>query len=509
MKRDLDLLIDEFTDDDGSRRRMVYIPVDKLFPHPDNPRKDLGDVTELAESILANGVMQNLTVVPCVRDSKAYARLVDGADQAGIKYSDAYINHATRHAFEDTYTVIIGHRRLAAAKAAGVSELPCVISDMDYPTQIATMMAENLQRVDLTIYEQAQGFKQLKLDLGMSTEKIAEKTGFSAATVRRRLKLCDLNQETLKKVSARQISMDDFERLHKIEDPNLRDQALAEIGTANFNSKCEAALHEQEKKKKIKAWRQLCLEAGMTEISKKASENYKVYDNVCGIYTPDNPDRKELAKKLDGKNPTELCFHVDQWGYVQIRKKKASAAIEEADEKERQGKIEAQKREEACNDLKEAFERAYHLRFYFIKRYGDLEAKRHVLDILQMGADANRYGYNHVDMKTFHTFHGYSEQDLNEMAGSPSFDDICERTKGGAYQMLLTYIYATTGDSKELCAFSKSFWEGKKGEYVENKRLTAIYEGLERLGYEMSDEEKALMDGTSDMYYKKEESSND
>ena len=43
-----------------------YIPVSKLWKHPDNPRKDLGDVTELAESIKVNGVLQNLTVVPLI-----------------------------------------------------------------------------------------------------------------------------------------------------------------------------------------------------------------------------------------------------------------------------------------------------------------------------------------------------------------------------------------------------------------------------------------------------------
>ncbi|MBQ8382032.1 MAG: ParB N-terminal domain-containing protein [Clostridia bacterium] len=47
--------------DDEGERRLQYIPVDKLFPHPDNPRKELGDLTELAESIKVKGVMQNLT----------------------------------------------------------------------------------------------------------------------------------------------------------------------------------------------------------------------------------------------------------------------------------------------------------------------------------------------------------------------------------------------------------------------------------------------------------------
>ena len=54
-----------------------YIPVSKLWRHPDNPRKDLGDVTELAESIKVNGVLQNLTVVPLIGEkSDAHRFLV-------------------------------------------------------------------------------------------------------------------------------------------------------------------------------------------------------------------------------------------------------------------------------------------------------------------------------------------------------------------------------------------------------------------------------------------------
>ena len=65
-----------------------YIPVKKLWQHPDNPRKDLGDVTELAESIKVNGVLQNLTVVPLIGE---ITKKWDG----------------------ESYRVIIGHRRLA------------------------------------------------------------------------------------------------------------------------------------------------------------------------------------------------------------------------------------------------------------------------------------------------------------------------------------------------------------------------------------------------------------
>ena len=99
---------------------MKYIDnlrIELLTPHPDNPRKDLGDLTELAASIKENGVLQNLTVVP----------------------------------HEDGYRVIIGHRRLEAAKLAGLTEVPCVIVDMSPKEQVQTMLLENMQRADLTV----------------------------------------------------------------------------------------------------------------------------------------------------------------------------------------------------------------------------------------------------------------------------------------------------------------------------------------------------------------------
>ena len=95
------------------------ISIDLLHPHPDNPRKELGDLTELAQSIRENGVYQNLTVVP---------------DETG-------------------YTIIIGHRRCAAAKLAGMQEMPCAVVEMTQHEQLSTMLLENMQRSDLTPYE--------------------------------------------------------------------------------------------------------------------------------------------------------------------------------------------------------------------------------------------------------------------------------------------------------------------------------------------------------------------
>ena len=196
---------------------LVMLPIDKLYPHPDNPRKSLGDLTELSESIKAKGVMQNLTVVP-------------------------------RAERDGTYTIIIGHRRHAAAKKAKLKELPCVIVEMSEQEQVATMLLENIQRSDLTAYEQAKGF-QMMIDLGDSVKGIVDKTGFSESTVRRRLKMAELDEEVLKKVSSRQISFGDIDKLQEIEDPQTRNKVLADIGTANFNNSLRSAVEKGKERK--------------------------------------------------------------------------------------------------------------------------------------------------------------------------------------------------------------------------------------------------------------------
>ena len=143
--------------------KIVMLPRDLLHPHPDNPRKDLGNLEELKESIKAHGIMQNLTVVP---------------DE------------------EDGYKILIGHRRFAASEGI-LNELPCVVtkglSDLD---QLGIMLVENIQRNDLSFVEQAHGF-QMMMDLGDTVETIAEKTGFSKATVKHRLEIAKLNDKTI------------------------------------------------------------------------------------------------------------------------------------------------------------------------------------------------------------------------------------------------------------------------------------------------------------------------
>ena len=472
----------------GYRKSLVWLPVEKLFPHPDNPRKDLGDLTELAESIAENGVMQNLTVIANIDDSTEHERMLDGTTECSEEYRD----HAILHAFKKDYTIIIGHRRHAAAVQAGLLELPCVIVDLDYPAQIATMLMENLQRSDLTVYEQAQSFKQLTIDCGMSAASIAKKTGFSETTVRRRLKMAELDQDILKEVSGRQLNMADFEKLEKIEDPKLRNNALKEIGTRNFSSAILNAEQEEKKRTKKAEIERICDGAGFIKIAESTGSKMSSYERL-GSCMYNAPSEEKIAELIaTGK---QIYYYVDRWGYLYIVVKRDSALEEKNKEKEKNEKLE---REKACKLLEEAFETAFKLRFNFIKNYLEKDAKAHVPEIIQLGFDCSD-GY---DVELFYKLCGYTDKDLDDIVRDewPTFGECIEKGLT-TFRALLYQMYSTTEDDANSNCYEKYHWSSMCGQYKANKRLEDLYIALGRLGYEMSDFEKELMDGTSELYY--------
>ena len=180
---------------------IVMIPIEALTHHPDNPRKDLGDLKELIASIKVSGVMQNLTVVPNPND-------------------------------EETWWVVIGNRRMEASKAAGLKELPCIISDMDHKTQVATMMAENMQRADLTLAEQAGGV-QMMMDLGMDVAEISKRTGMRKDAIERRVVMAKYDTAKAAAAVVRGGTISDFMELEKLPE-DCREEMLEYVGTSNL-----------------------------------------------------------------------------------------------------------------------------------------------------------------------------------------------------------------------------------------------------------------------------------
>ena len=211
-------------------KQLTQISIDELFMHPNNPRKEVGDVTELAESIKANGLMQNLTVMP---------------------------GHWEKGSFQnDGYTILIGHRRFTASKAAGLKELPCcVVTGLSDKEQISIMLNENMQREDLTFIEEADGF-QMMLDLGDTAEQIAETSGFSKQTVKHRLEVAKLDKDILKKTVENegfQLRINDLIALEKIKDVKKRNEILNSCSrSSEIGWKVDRAVAEEEKAERLK-----------------------------------------------------------------------------------------------------------------------------------------------------------------------------------------------------------------------------------------------------------------
>lgn len=244
---------------------IVNICLDHIYQHPDNPRKNLGDLSELSESIKKNGVLQNLTVIPEHWDEK-------------------------QEWHENGYTLIIGHRRCAAAKLAGIQEIPCrIVEGMSKKNQVSTMLEENMQRNDLTIWEQANGF-QMMLDLGETEESIAEKTGFSKTTVKHRLNIAKLNQKILQekeKDEGFQLSLKDLYELEKIPDVKTRNKILRESTSSNhLAQKAKYAVEEIKRKEREKAYIKICKAEGVkpapegTEYERYTGKWETVKDNI-------------------------------------------------------------------------------------------------------------------------------------------------------------------------------------------------------------------------------------
>ncbi len=477
----------------SAEKMLIYIPIEKLYPHPKNPRKNLGDLSELADSIKVKGVMQNLTVVPGHKFTPEEYRAMNAEYDANPTEELRHIINSGKT--DDGYTVLIGHRRLEASKIAGITELPCIVESMTEEEQLGTMLLENLLREDLTIYEQAQGF-QMMLDLGDSIDAISEKTGFSKTTVRRRIKLNELNGDTFRNVSDRQFTFADIDRLSQIEDIEARNAVLAEIGTKNFENRFLDAINKQKIAKKKAAWAEIFKERGVIEIPYSECWGGKYTAPNGANYFDGEPDAAAIDKLLE--SGVQLYFAYGTYNatiYVRIEKVITEQdEIEEA-ERERKRAEEAARRKR----LGEISERAFELRRNFIKDFSLTDCKKNVNKISEWA--------NTREIASFACgswFSGYSTiQGGREMFGwlfgvedvtNSDFSEIKEFVESHPEKAMLFHTYALWCDHSDLDCSDYC------GNYRANDKLKAIYDGLVKFGYAISDEEQAMLDGTLPEY---------
>lgn len=185
--------------------------------------------------------------------------------------------------------------------------MPCRIAEgLSRKEQLSIMLEENMQRSDLTIYEQAQGF-QLMLDLGDTEEQIAEKTGFSKTTIRRRLNIAKLNQDELKKKEQDenfQLTLKDLYELEKVKDIKTRDKILREATSSrDLVSRAQAAAAEAKRNENAKKLKEMLKKKALRLPRSQQKEIWSGKWNTIKEYELDKdvPEQIKLPKTEEEK----------------------------------------------------------------------------------------------------------------------------------------------------------------------------------------------------------------
>ena len=442
---------------------VVNMPIEYLVQHPQNPRKDLGNLEELTASIKENGIYQNLTVIP--------------------------VNEAVPGE-EPKYMVVIGHRRLEAAKRAGLQEVPCaIVRGMSETRQLQTMLLENMQRSDLTVYEQAQGFQQL-LDFGMDIEDISQQSGFSKSTIRRRLEIAKLDQNKLKELSStRQLSLKEFDALAKIKNLEARNEAMEKIGTNDFALAVTRAMDKEKIEAAMPVFLADMERLGIKKFPDSANKYSSKYRRIGSLdlyeyeVTKDKIPKKTAGVYYEASYPRNVEFYVKETKKNKAREKSAKDIEKEKCIKEAWFKVDAM----AATH--------YELRKAFVENLKGTAKQR---EAVYMGA------YSLIVLRSIAYMscgNISKEAGVDDKYFDPRRDEKAVKLAYESYDNIhkcIESIYKLFNDNEK--EFYANGYRAVYPEYKFNPRLEAMYHWLTKLGYQMSSEEKLIAAGTHEIF---------
>jgi ParB family chromosome partitioning protein len=269
-----------------------------IDPHPDNPRKNIGDVTDLAASIKANGLLSPLSVVP----------------------------NGSR------FRVIAGHRRLMACKQAGTGAVPCFVLDLDPLQQLEAMITENCQREQLTALEEADAIQGM-LDLGATTASVAHRLGRSADYVRDRAKAASIDNEVrATRDDFGQISIGQLVAIARYDGQPDRQKKLAQAaGTSNFDYILRNIERDDRDRQWIESVAALLVESdsGINLIPDPEKPYSDPEWRYSGCMFPSTGTPEETIEKIREQNPAAVSIHMEQV-YLWTRRDKTADAEKEA-----------------------------------------------------------------------------------------------------------------------------------------------------------------------------------
>lgn len=451
---------------------LTMLPVADIYPHPDNPRKDVGDVTELADSVKKRGILQNLTVMP---------------------------GHWTNGEWSDEgYTTLIGHRRTAAAKQAGIESAPCrIVTGLTKNEQISMMLEENMQRNDLTIYEQAESF-QLMLDLGDTVETLSDKTGFSKATIYHRLNLAKLDHDVIKEKEndeSFQMSLKDMYELEKIDDVKERNRILSKAtSSSDLKYEVERTVKELERKRIKEEILSKIKELGIQESTKNIQ-----WDGEFETLQTINLWNPEEAR-FEPIEDTEDMYYRDNGYYIYICRKKGTDETENEETEDAavdpEKKIDKQIDEkskciaEFMNTIKEKIQEFVDMLYHEKIKIEDNLTDMQVMIRLCMEVGFENHDWEYACVMIDENFDDYDEDEDKE-----KISKIMSMAKR------LPETVHLIGNLIEAIKW-KTLWQSWNNELdVENATIyLKVYQELRRYGFQLEEDELKILKGTHPLY---------
>ncbi len=269
-----------------------------IDPHPDNPRKNIGDVNDLAASIKTNGLLTPLSVVP------------NG----------------------ERYRVIAGHRRLAACKQAGIGAVPCFVLHLNPLQQLEAMVTEDCQREQLTVLEEADAIQGM-LALGATTASVAYRLGRSADYVRDRAKAASIKTEVRAvRDDFGQISIGQLVAIARYDGrPDLQKRLAQAAGTSNFDYTLSRIERDENDRQWIESVAALLVESdsGINLIPDPEKPYSDPEWRYRGCMFPSTGTPEETIEKICELNPAAVSIHMEQV-YLWTRRDKTADAEKEA-----------------------------------------------------------------------------------------------------------------------------------------------------------------------------------
>lgn len=194
------------SDKKTDQKKITYIPIENIRPNPYQPRRnfEMSSLEELCKSIKEYGVIQPINV---------------------------------RKTSSNYYELVSGERRLRASIMAGLKEIPAIIVDVNEDDLAIMALIENLQREDLGYMEEAEGYRNLIKEHGLTQEELAQKIGKSQSTIANKIRLLRLSPMVKKILADHNLTERHARALLKLPDEQLQLKVLQKVCEKDLNVK--------------------------------------------------------------------------------------------------------------------------------------------------------------------------------------------------------------------------------------------------------------------------------